>query len=101
MVYDYLKERNANQTQIKCNVGDGGAIGELVEEITINQPILVRLVGFFRFYFLLIGYSSMFQFNEAKFEDIKFFVYSVNDDGAEVETFNVSLNFSTHLFGQK
>lgn len=33
----------------------------------------------------------MLQLNEAKFEDIEFFVYSVNDHGAEVETINVSI----------
>lgn len=40
LAYNYMKEQNVNQTQIKCNAGDG-PIGDLVEEITINRPILV------------------------------------------------------------
>lgn len=41
LVYDHLKKLNTNQSQIKCNVGDG-PVGDLVEEITISRPILVR-----------------------------------------------------------
>lgn len=40
-MYNHLKGLNTNQTQIKCNVDDG-PIGDLVEEITISRPILVR-----------------------------------------------------------
>lgn len=96
LVYNFLKGRNENQTQIKCNVGDG-PIGDLVEEITINRPILVSFFlllllntqSFFGCTFAKIGFC-MLQLNDAKFEDIEFFVYSVNDHGAEVETINVS-----------
>lgn len=45
LVYDHLKGLNSNQTQIKCNAGDG-PLGDLVEEITISRPILVRWRGF-------------------------------------------------------
>lgn len=105
-VYKYLKGQNSGQTQIKCNVGDGG-IGDLVEEITISRPILVRfcccclahtlaewviLVSPLPFAFVFSFHSpSVIQLNDAEFEDIDFFVYSVNDQGAEMETINVSI----------
>lgn len=110
LVYDHLKGLNSNQTQIKCNVGDG-PIGDLVEEITISRPILVRWRGFlactlirhtlgvkFWFRFCLIRFDYlMFQFHDAKYEDIDFFIYTVNDHGAEVETINVSSNINMHF----
>lgn len=39
----------------------------------------------------------MFQFHDAKYEDIDFFIYTVNDHGAEVETINVSSNINMHF----
>lgn len=39
----------------------------------------------------LIYVLSSLQFNDAEFEDVKFFVYSVNDADAEIETIEVCL----------
>lgn len=41
MVYEYLKGQNMDRKQVKCTVDDG-PVGELVEEITVNHPVLVR-----------------------------------------------------------
>lgn len=38
IVFNFLKQQNIHQTLVKC---DNFAISELVEQITINQPILV------------------------------------------------------------
>ncbi|XP_031623510.1 pachytene checkpoint protein 2 homolog isoform X2 [Contarinia nasturtii] len=62
LVFDYLKERKINQTLVKC---ENAPISDLVEEITINQP---------------------FWFQNAKFEDVQFFAYTVNSHAAEMET---------------
>lgn len=43
LVYNFLKGQKKKQSQIKCSVDDG-PVGELVEEITVNQAILVRLI---------------------------------------------------------
>lgn len=49
------------------------------------------------FYLGTIFDFYLLQLNDAKFEDIDFFVYTVNDNGAEVETINVSTIDLTHF----
>lgn len=57
MVYDYLKGQKNCQTIFKCDK-ESGPIGEVVEEITINQPILVRTQ---LLHILLLGWCRLLE----------------------------------------
>lgn len=76
LVFDFLKQQKSYQNIIKCD-GIEERISEFVEEITISQPTL---------------------FNNAKFEDVKFLVFSVNCHEAEVETIEVIILFLEYLW---
>lgn len=64
LVYDFLKLQKPDKTLLKCDK-DTSLVGHLVEEITLSHPILLR---------------------DAKFEDVNFFLYTVNNYDAEIET---------------
>ncbi|XP_055309926.1 pachytene checkpoint protein 2 homolog isoform X2 [Sitodiplosis mosellana] len=63
IVFDFLKQQKSHQPLVKCDTES--SISELVEEVTISQPILLH---------------------DAEFEDVKFFTYTVNNYNAEIET---------------
>lgn len=100
-VFNYLKEQKTCQNLMKMD--ESNELSELVEEITISQPILVRIAYLFIYSLSNHGFSTSIwrlcvttfvvwlQITDARLEDVKFYAYTANNNAAEMETIEVSV----------